>query len=193
MSSCAVRPAFAGPGRQRRPPDLVDRGFAALAPHCRPLVHLINVATWNRTGFTAFVTDACSRRIVGWRAAAPTDLPLDALAMALWTRQREGNTGSMSARSQDGTVGARRTTPSLDRPVQGRLRAHLKGRVDDREIASVVDALAQHQPAGRSPLGHPAADYKQSSTGSSTIVRSPPHSNRCRYNLPSPQSRGRSD
>ena len=37
---------------------------------------------------TAFVFDACSQRIVGWRTAAamPTQLPLDALEMALWTR-----------------------------------------------------------------------------------------------------------
>jgi putative transposase len=42
--------------------------------------------------FTAFVTDVFSRRIVGWRTAAtmPTELPLDALEMALWVRGRAG-------------------------------------------------------------------------------------------------------
>jgi len=42
--------------------------------------------------FTAFVSDVFSRRIVGWRVAAsmPTALPLDALAMALWIRARDG-------------------------------------------------------------------------------------------------------
>ena len=42
--------------------------------------------------FTAFVSDVYSRRIVGWRTAAsmPTQLPLDALEMALWTRARAG-------------------------------------------------------------------------------------------------------
>ncbi len=42
--------------------------------------------------FTAFVSGAFSRWIVGWRTAAsmPTDLPLDALEMALWTRTRTG-------------------------------------------------------------------------------------------------------
>ncbi len=51
-----------------RPPGLVDRVF------------------------TAFVSDVFSRRIVGWRTAAsmPTQLPLDALEMALWTRARAG-------------------------------------------------------------------------------------------------------
>ena len=40
--------------------------------------------------FSAFVTDVFSRRIVGWRTAnaMPTELPLDALEMALWTRQQ---------------------------------------------------------------------------------------------------------
>ena len=42
--------------------------------------------------FTAFVTDVYSRRIVGWRTAnrMPTELPLDALEMALWVRSRAG-------------------------------------------------------------------------------------------------------
>jgi putative transposase len=42
--------------------------------------------------FTAFVSDAFSRRIVDWRTAGsmPTELPLDALEMALWTRERAG-------------------------------------------------------------------------------------------------------
>lgn len=42
--------------------------------------------------FSAFVSDVFSRRIVGWRTSAsmPTELPLDALEMALWTRSRNG-------------------------------------------------------------------------------------------------------
>jgi len=50
------------------------------------------VSTWSGMAFTAFVHDAYSRRIVGWRTAPsmPTSLPLDALEMALWTRTRAG-------------------------------------------------------------------------------------------------------
>jgi putative transposase len=46
------------------------------------------VPTWSGMAFSAFVNDVCSRRIVGWRTAnaMPTELPLDALEMALWTR-----------------------------------------------------------------------------------------------------------
>ena len=40
----------------------------------------------------AAVFDACSQRVVGWRTAAamPTQLPLDALEMALWNRALVG-------------------------------------------------------------------------------------------------------
>lgn len=77
-----------------RPPDLVDRHFHAEAPNRLWIVDFTYVPTWAGTAFTAFVSDVCSRRIVGWRTASrmPTELPLDALEMALWTRQREGHT-----------------------------------------------------------------------------------------------------
>ena len=75
-----------------RPPDLVQRNFTAPAPNRLWLVDFTYVPTWSGMAFTAFVHDAFSRRIVGWRTAAamPTELPLDALEMALWTRQRAG-------------------------------------------------------------------------------------------------------
>jgi putative transposase len=75
-----------------RPPDLVNRDFHAEAPNRLWLVDFTYVATWSGMAFTAFVSDAYSRRIVGWRTAAamPTELPLDALEMALWTRARAG-------------------------------------------------------------------------------------------------------
>ena len=44
--------------------------------------------------YVAFVFDAFSRMIVGWRVATSmsTDLVLDTLEMALWTRARDGIT-----------------------------------------------------------------------------------------------------
>lgn len=76
-----------------RPPDLVQRSFQAAQPNRLWVVDFTYVPTWSGTGFTAFVSDVFSRRIVGWRTAAsmPTSLPLDALEMALWTREREGH------------------------------------------------------------------------------------------------------
>ena len=81
-------------GSSPRPPDLVDRDFSAPAPNRLWLVDFTYVPTWAGMAFTAFVSDAFSRRIVGWRTfdRMPTELPLDALEMALWTRQGEGRT-----------------------------------------------------------------------------------------------------
>jgi putative transposase len=76
-----------------RPADLVQREFRAEAPNRLWCVDFTYVPTWSGMAFTAFVSDAFSRRIVGWRTATsmPTSLPLDALEMALWTRQRAGH------------------------------------------------------------------------------------------------------
>jgi putative transposase len=75
-----------------RPADLVERQFRAGAPNKLWLVDFTYVPTWSGMAFTAFVFDACSQRVVGWRTAAamPTQLPLDALEMALWNRGRAG-------------------------------------------------------------------------------------------------------
>ena len=75
-----------------RPPDLVQRHFTADAPNRLWVVDFTYVPTWEHMAFTAFVHDVCSHRIVGWRTAAsmPTELPLDALEMAIWMRHRNG-------------------------------------------------------------------------------------------------------
>jgi transposase InsO family protein len=53
------------------------------------------VSTWSGFVYVAFVIDAYSRRIVGWRAAKSmtTDLVLDAVEHAFFTRAQEGSTG----------------------------------------------------------------------------------------------------
>lgn len=70
----------------------MNRDFHADAPNRLWVVDFTYVPTWSGMAFTAFVSDVCSSRIVGWRTASrmPTELPLDALEMALWTRAREG-------------------------------------------------------------------------------------------------------
>jgi putative transposase len=71
-----------------RPDDLVERVFSAPAPDRLWVADLTYV--WTRSGFcyASFVIDAFSRRIVGWRVSASlrTDLALDALEMAIFTR-----------------------------------------------------------------------------------------------------------
>jgi putative transposase len=73
---------------EQRPADLVRRIFAAPAPNRLWVADLTYV--WTRAGFcyTAFVVDAFSRAIVGWRVMSSlhTSLALDALEMAMFAR-----------------------------------------------------------------------------------------------------------
>jgi len=75
-----------------RAADLVQRRFTPERPDRLWVADFTYVATWSGTVYVAFVLDAYSRRILGWRAARSmkTALVLDALEMALWTRQRQG-------------------------------------------------------------------------------------------------------
>jgi putative transposase len=72
-----------------RPADLVERDFTAPAPNRLWVADLTYVATWAGFAYVAFVIDAFSRMIVGWRVATSlrAELALDALEMAVWARQ----------------------------------------------------------------------------------------------------------
>lgn len=71
-----------------RPADLVDRQFGATAPNRLWLADITYVPTWSGFVYAAFVIDAYSRFIVGWRTTTTlrADLALDALEQALWAR-----------------------------------------------------------------------------------------------------------
>lgn len=75
-----------------RPQDLVERNFTATRPNQLWVADFTYVATWRGFVYVAFVTDAFSRRIVGWRATTSlrTDLALDALEQALYDRELDG-------------------------------------------------------------------------------------------------------
>ena len=75
-----------------RPRDLVDRHFAAPAPDRLWVADFTYVSTWMGMVYVAFVIDAYARRILGWKVATSmrTELVLDALEQALWTRAQEG-------------------------------------------------------------------------------------------------------
>jgi putative transposase len=75
-----------------RPIDLVDRQFWASRPNQLWVADFTYVATWDGMVYVAFIFDVFSRRIVGWRAATSmtTDLVLDTLEHAIWTRQQAG-------------------------------------------------------------------------------------------------------
>ncbi|MCQ3806893.1 MAG: DDE-type integrase/transposase/recombinase, partial [Acidimicrobiia bacterium] len=53
---------------------------------CCGVADLTHVATWSGVAYVCFITDAFSRRIVGWRVASnmKTQMVLDALEMARW-------------------------------------------------------------------------------------------------------------
>jgi putative transposase len=72
--------------------DLVRRNFTATRPNQLWVSDLTYVATWRGFVYVAFVTDAFSRRIVGWRATTTlrSDLALDALEQALYDRETDG-------------------------------------------------------------------------------------------------------
>lgn len=75
-----------------RPDDLVGRRFSPQAPNMLWVADFTYVSTWPGWVYVAFVIDAYARRIVGWRTA-PTmtsQLVLDAIEHAIWTRSRDG-------------------------------------------------------------------------------------------------------
>jgi len=87
-----VRTTVPGPAAAR-PADLVGRRFSPPAPDRLWVADFTYVPTWAGMVYVAFVLDAYSRRILGWRAATSmrTSLVLDALEQALWARSRDGH------------------------------------------------------------------------------------------------------
>ena len=82
------RTTKADPQAQRRP-DLVNRDFTAEAPNRLWVGDLSYLRCWEGVVYFSFIIDAFSRMIVGWQLASHmrTDLVLDALRMALGTRE----------------------------------------------------------------------------------------------------------
>jgi putative transposase len=82
------RTTIADPAAQKRP-DLVNRDFTATAPDRLWVGDLTYLRTWEGRMYLAFLIDVYSRMIVGWQIASHMrcDLVLDALRMALGTRQ----------------------------------------------------------------------------------------------------------
>ncbi len=74
----------------RRRPDLVNRDFTAEHPNQLWVADFSYLRCWEGLVFFSFVIDVYSRKIVGWQFASHmrTTLVLDALRMALSTRQR---------------------------------------------------------------------------------------------------------
>jgi transposase InsO family protein len=73
-----------------RPADLVRRQFHAGRPNQLWVCDLTYIRTWVGFAYLALVIDVYSRRLVGWALTTHlrTDLPLEALEMAIWARNQ---------------------------------------------------------------------------------------------------------
>jgi putative transposase len=82
------RTTISDPAAEKRP-DLVQRDFSAPAPDRLWVGDFTYLRTWEGKVYFSFIIDVYSRMIVGWQFATHmrTDLVLDALRMALSTRQ----------------------------------------------------------------------------------------------------------
>jgi putative transposase len=76
------------PNAHRRP-DLVNRDFSASEPNRLWVGDLTYLRCWEGVVYLSFVIDVFSRQVIGWQLASHmrTDLVLDALRMALGTRE----------------------------------------------------------------------------------------------------------
>lgn len=83
------RTTIPDPQAHRRP-DLVQRDFTAEEPNRLWVGDLSYLRCWEGVVYFAFIIDVFSRRVVGWQLASHmrTTLVLDALRMALGTRER---------------------------------------------------------------------------------------------------------
>ena len=86
--------------------DLVCRNVDPAAPDRLWVADITYVSIWSGWVYVAFVVDAYARRILGWRTGTSmsTELVMDALEQAIWTRQRTGaDLGSVVAHSNRGS------------------------------------------------------------------------------------------
>jgi putative transposase len=115
-------------------PDLVKRNFTPEAPDRLWVADITYVRTWEGWLYLSFVLDTYSRRIVGWSMAnnLKTELVLDALNMAIYTRRPEPGLIHHSDRGSQYTSvefsGRPREAPTAFDGVRGRCLRQLDGR-----------------------------------------------------------------
>ena len=133
-----------------RPADLVERDFTAPAPNRLWVADLTYVATWAGFAYVAFIIDAFSRMIVGWRVATSlrAELALDALEMAVWARQDAGLDGLVHHSDRGVQYLAVRYTQQLaDEGAVASVGS--KGDSYDNALAEAVNGLYKAELIGR--------------------------------------------
>lgn len=140
---------------QARAPDLVNRDFRAAAPNRLWVVDITYVPTWSGGfAYVAFVIDAFSKMIAGWKAAGHmrAELALDALEMAISARLRSGQQVSGVVHHSDRRPSrpgdplyqqARRGRGDHLRRVHRRQLRQRPGRVDHRLVQGRADPPAR--------------------------------------------------
>ena len=89
-------------------PDLVERDFHALTPDMLWVADITYVRTVSGFAYTAFITDACTRKIVGWSVASSLTtqaLPMIALQQAIATTPTARQGGRLVHHSDRGVQG----------------------------------------------------------------------------------------
>jgi putative transposase len=127
---------------EQRPADLVERVFSAVAPNRLWVADLTYVSTWSGFVYTAFIVDAFSKAIVGWRVMASlrAELALDALEMAIWRRRDEALAGLVHHSDRGVQYLAIRYTERLAE-VEAVSSVGSKGDSYDNALAETVNGL----------------------------------------------------
>lgn len=127
--------------RAPKPHDLVNRNFRPHAPDRLWVADFTYVSTWSGWCYTAFVIDAYARRILGWSVATTmtSQLVVDAVDQAVWTRHRDGRdlTGPVAHHDHGVQGGFNWPSQRLDREVEAWLAVSVRskhglGRIEDR-------------------------------------------------------------
>ena len=185
-----------------RPTDLVNRQFTASMPNRLWVADITFVRTWQGFCYTAFVTDVCTRRIVGWAVSATMrteDLPLQAFNHAVW--QADSDLSELVHHSDRGSqylslaytdrlaelgiapsVGSRGDSydNALAEAVNAAYKSELIARgkpwrcVDDVELATAEWVAWYNQERLHEALGYvPPVEYEAALTGTSHPASQP--------------------
>lgn len=100
------------------------------------------VSTWSGFVYAAFVVDAYSRRIVGWRTSTSmtSSLVLDAIEHAIWTRQRDG-IGDLHGLVQHHDRGSQYTSIAYTERLAAASISPSVGRVGDSYDNAVAETI----------------------------------------------------
>jgi putative transposase len=127
---------------QPLPADLVKRNFKTAEPNRLWVNDLTYVPIWSGFAYTAFVIDAFSQRIVGWKVSTSleTGLALDALEMAIWSRRGESLEGLVHHSDRGSQYLAIRYTARLEEAGMAS-SVGSKGNSYDNALAETINGL----------------------------------------------------